>query len=116
MDSNQLEDNTKEKGSREYDDHDHVIDRNSSTPNTIITSPENEEHHIPPCSSDVTIEVRKKNTNFTNGSEDVALKTTSNEEKMVKGVVPEDDDVSINVRNVQKNEMEINFQKTIDKL
>ena len=116
VDSNRLEDNTKEKGSREYDDHDHAIDRNSSTPNTIITSPENEEHHIPPCSSDVRIEVGKKNTNFTNGSEDVTLKSTSNEEKMVKAVVPEDDDVSINVRNVQKNKMEINFQKTLDKL
>ena len=107
VDSNRLEENREEHSSKDYDDHYHVMDTNQSTENTIITSPENEEHRISPSSSDVTIQGGKKNTNFTNGCENVTLKTTLNEDKMVKAVVRENDDVSRNVTN---------FQTTLDKL
>ena len=116
MHSNWLEQNRKEESSREYDDHDNIIHRNQCTENTIRTSPENEEHDIPPSSSNVTIQRGKKITNCTNGCEDVGLKSTSKEENMVKAVVPVDKDVSINVRNVQQNKIETNFQKTLEKL
>ena len=90
VDSNQLEKKNKENSSPEYDEHDHVIDRNGSTENMIVTSPENEENDVPPC-------------------EHVTLKSTSNEEKMVKPVVHEENDVSMNVRNVQQNKIENQF-------
>ena len=107
VDSNRLEENREEHSYNDYDDHYHVMAKNESTENTIITSPENEEHRISPSSSDVTIEGGKKNTNFTNGCENVPLKTEFNEDKMVKAVVREHDDVSRNVTN---------FQTTLDKL
>ena len=107
VDSNRLEENREEHSSNNYDDHYHVMAKNESTENTIITSSENEEHAISPSSSDVTIEGGKKNTNFTNGCENVPLKTAFNEDKMVKAVVHEHDDVSRNVTN---------FQTTLDKL
>ena len=87
VDPNQLEEKSKENIKQQYDA---VIDRNESTENTRVTSLENEKNHVAPC-------------------EEGTLKTTCNEEKVVKGVVHEED-------NIQHKKIESNFQRTLDKL